>query len=236
MNSIHPTAEIVGDVTWGAGITVSAFARIVGPVQLGDRTWIGTGVVIGAPPEVRSVEHPPDALSPSAGNGIVIGSDTVIREYAQIHQGWQGTTRVGDGVFIMNQVYVAHDCAVEDGATLAGGVLLAGHVRVGRSANIGLGAAVHQRRYVGDGAMVGMGSVVTRDIVPFSKAYGNPARMHGVNSVGLRRAGVVGETVAEVERLYAGELTEETFVRLSRLPGLGSAAEGWLTHAARAEQ
>jgi UDP-N-acetylglucosamine acyltransferase len=172
---------------------------------LGDDNWIGTGVVIGAPPEVRSWPHPPDALERSSGNGITIGDGNVLREYVQVHQGWKERTRIGDGAFIMNQCYLAHDAVVDDGATLASSVLLAGHVHVGAGANLGLGTAVHQFRTVGRGAMIGMSSAVTRDIPPFAKAYGNPAAVRGANVIGMERSGVDGAIIAALARVYAGE-------------------------------
>lgn len=203
-NSIHPTALIDGDVRLGEGNTIGPFVVITGPVTLGDDNWIGAGVVIGAPPEVRSWEHPRDAAERSSGNGIVIGSRNVFREYAQVHQGWHDRTTIGDDGFVMNQVYVAHDCRLGDGVTLASSVLLAGHVRIGDGANLGLGTSVHQRRYIGRGAMVGMGSVVTHDVPPWSKAFGNPARVRGANSVGMGRAGVGTGTIDVLTALYAG--------------------------------
>ena len=85
-----------------------------------------------------------------------------------------------------------------DGVTIASGVAIGGHVTIGRNANIGLNASVHQRRVVGAFAMVGMGSVVTKDVQPFVKAFGNPCAARGVNSVGLERAGL---DAAEVDRI-----------------------------------
>lgn len=202
-NSIHPTAVVSGDVRLGEGNTIGPFAVITGPVELGDGNWIGAGVVIGAPPEVRSWEHPRDAADLSSGNGIRIGNRNVFREYAQVHQGWHARTVVGDDAFVMNQVYIAHDCRLGDGVTLASSVLLAGHVRIGDGANLGLGTSVHQRRYVGRGAMVGMGSVVTRDVPPWAKAFGNPARVRGANTVGMSRAGIGAAAVDAVAALYA---------------------------------
>ncbi|MGN7799178.1 acyl-ACP--UDP-N- acetylglucosamine O-acyltransferase [Leifsonia sp. 22587] len=187
----------------GAGNTVGPFAVITGPVQIGDDNWIGAGVVIGAPPEVRSWDHPRDTSALSSGNGIRIGDRNVVREYAQIHQGWHARTTIGDDAFIMNQVYVAHDCTLGDGVTLASSVLLAGHVRIGDGANLGLGTSVHQRRFVGGGAMVGMGSVVTRDVPPWAKVFGNPAKVRGANVVGMKRAGLPGEVVSALVPIYS---------------------------------
>lgn len=230
MNSIHPTAQIIGNVSLGSGNTIGALVVIIGPVTMGDGNWIGTGSVIGAPPEVRSWEHPSEAFNPSSGSGIIIGNKNVVREYAQIHQGWHDQTRIGNDGFIMNQCYVAHDCVVEDGATLASSVLLGGHVRIGAGANLGLGTSVHQRRYVGAGAMVGMGSVVTRNVPPFAKAYGNPARVVSVNSVGMVRAGIPTATISAIESAYRVTL-EESLTGLDGLDGFTDALAEWRTHA-----
>lgn len=191
MNTLHPTAIISGEVTMGEGNVIGPFVVITGPVSIGNGNWIGTGAVIGALPEVRAFPHLP-ADGPDGHEeprGVRIGDHTVIREYSQVHQGWQAATVIGDRAFIMNQSYIAHDCQIGADVTIAGGARLAGHVRVGDGANIGLGALVHQRREIGRGAMVGMGSVVTRDVPDFAKAYGNPARVHGLNLRGAQAAG-----------------------------------------------
>jgi UDP-N-acetylglucosamine acyltransferase len=201
MNDIHPTAVIEGSVRMGSGNVVGPFVVVRGPVEIGDGNWFGAGAVVGAPPEVRSFEHP-GLSAESAGGGVVIGSRTVVREGAQIHQGWKGVTTVGDDAFVMNQSYVAHDCVLEDGVTLASSVLLAGHVHVGAGANLGLGTTVHQTRTIGRGAMVGMGSVVTRDLPPFSKSWGSPARVVSANVVGMRRAGHEEAVVTALAAAY----------------------------------
>ena len=144
----------------------------------------------------------------TAGTGIVIGSRNIIREYAQIHQGWKARTTVGDDAFVMNQCYIAHDCTVGDGVTLASSVLLAGHVQVGEGANLGLGTAVHQFREIGRGSMVGMASAVTRDVPPFAKVYGNPASVRGANVVGMQAIGVDAEVIRVLTELYAGEAAD----------------------------
>jgi UDP-N-acetylglucosamine acyltransferase len=205
MNSIHPTAVIDGDVLLGTGNTIGPFAVITGPVTIGNENWIGSGVVVGAPPEVRSWPHPSDAAERSSGSGVTIGDGNVFREHVQIHQGWKARTRVGNGTFIMNQSYLAHDSVVDDGATLASSVLLAGHVHIGPNANLGLGTTVHQFRTIGRGAMIGMSSAVTRDVPPFAKAFGNPAVVRGANVIGMERVGVAAEMIVVLRRIYEGE-------------------------------
>jgi len=229
VNSIHPSAIITGDVTLGTGNTVGPFAVITGPVEIGDDNWLGAGVVIGAPPEVRSWTHPPDAEVPSSGNGIIIGNRNVLREYVQVHQAWKGTTRLGDDLFVMNQVYVAHDCVLGDGVTLASSVLLAGHVEIGAHANLGLGTVVHQTRYIGAGSMVGMGSVVTRDVPPFAKVFGNPAVLRGVNAIGMERRGLAADAVTTLAAVYESkDLTGYGFEGVSSHGMLRPFIDAWL--------
>jgi UDP-N-acetylglucosamine acyltransferase len=224
-NSIHPTAIISGEVVLGSGNTIGPFVTITGPVTIGDENWIGAGVVIGAPPEVRGYEHPREA-NHVVGNGIVIGDRNVVRDYAQIHQGWKSKTRLGNDLFIMNQVYIAHDCHVEDGVTLASSALLAGHVKVEAGANLGLGASVHQRVRIGGGTMIGMGAVVTRDIPPFAKAFGSPARVRGVNSIGMERGGMSAEVIRAVAEAYS--VPTRDLAVLAALPELAVHFEDWV--------
>lgn len=185
----------------GTGNTIGPYVVMTGPITMGDDNWFGAGVVLGAPPEVRTFRHPRSSAD-GAGNGIVIGSRNVFREYSQVHHGSKGTTVVGDDAFIMNQCYIAHDCSIGNAATLASSVLLAGHVVIGEGANLGLGTSVHQFRRIGAWAMVGMASVVTRDIPVFAKAFGNPAAVRGANSVGMQRRGIDEATIREVTTLY----------------------------------
>lgn len=223
-NTIHSTAVISGDVTLGEGNTVGPFVVITGPVTIGDDNWFGAGAVIGAPPELRSFEHP-RRPEDSTGEGVRIGSRNVIREYAQVHQGWLAPTQLGDDLFVMNQAYIAHDCRLADRVTLTSSVLLAGHVEIGAGANLGMGASVHQRVRIGAGVMIGMGAVVTREIPPFAKAFGIPARVRGANTVGMERSGFSPAAIDRVTSAYSA--LGRDFTALAGLPELAAHFDGW---------
>ncbi|MCD9199586.1 LbetaH domain-containing protein [Aeromicrobium wangtongii] len=227
MNSIHPQAIIGPDVTMGSGNTIGPFAVLMGRVTLGDDNWIGSGVTIGAPPEVRGWEHP-DSWDEVPGGGVDIGHRNVIREYAQIHQGWKAVTTIGDDGFLMNQIYVAHDCVLGDGVTMASGVRLAGHVTVQDRANLGMGACVHQRRVIGVGVMVGMGAVVTRDVPPLALVRGNPARIGRSNRYQSERMGLTAQVCDQVDALYRDDATGESAGEvLGALDGLSEPFGAW---------
>lgn len=201
--NIHASAIIGDEVQLGVDVTIGPFAVLLGPAVIGDRVWIGPGAVIGTPPEVSSLPQNAAWAADIAHHGVQVGEDSVIRELATIHQGSLRTTRVGARSWILNSCYIAHDCVVGDDVTLSAGTRLGGHVQVGDLANLGMNSVVHQRRVIGAGAMVGMGTPISRDVPPFVKAYGNPPRVRGVNVFALTRLGV---DEAFIDSLSAGIL------------------------------
>ncbi|MDR0433291.1 MAG: hypothetical protein LBH48_08335 [Bifidobacteriaceae bacterium] len=203
MNTVHPTA-IVGDgVQMGDGNVIGPWAVIAAGTRLGSDNWIGAGCVIGGLPEIRGYPHPADWIEQAGEFGVVIGDGNVIREQVTISRGSRRQTRVGGSCFLMTRVQLAHDVELSDGVTCALGAILAGHVRLGQAGNVGAAAVVHQFRVIGPGAMVGQGSVVTRDVPPFAKVHGNPARLHGANQVGMTRQGIPPQAIQTLESCYA---------------------------------
>lgn len=211
----------------GSGNTIGPFAVLTGRVVLGDDNWIGAGVTIGAPPEVRGWVHPENWDDRQAG-GIEIGHRNVVREYAQIHQGWKSVTKIGHDGFIMNQVYIAHDCTVGDSVTMASGVRLAGHTVVQERANLGMNACVHQRRVVGTGAMVGMGSIVTRDVPPLALVRGNPARIARSNRYQAEKQGLSAQACDVLDAAYReGPAGEEALATVGAIEGVAELVASW---------
>ena len=203
MNKIHDTAVIGPGVELGEDNVVGPYAVLTGPCRIGDRNWIGAHAVLGAAPEVRGHDHGLPWGGDAVSLGVQIGDDNVLREFTTLHGGTGQVTRVGSRCFVMNKVHVGHDSVIDDDVTLAANATLAGHVAVGPGANVGLSCAVHQHRVVGPGAMVGMGAIVTRDVPPFATAVGAPARVRGVNEVGMRRRGHDDAVIAALAAHYA---------------------------------
>jgi UDP-N-acetylglucosamine acyltransferase len=204
-NQVHDTAIIGPGVELGEDNIVGPYAVITGPCRIGDRNWIGAHAVIGAAPEIRGHDQGLPWGGETEDVGVEIGNDSIVREFATVHRGTQRRTGIGSRCFVMNKVHFGHDAVIGDDVTLAVSTILGGHVDVGAGANLGLGCVLHQRRVVGPGAMVGMAAVVTRDVPPYAKAFGAPARIRGVNEVGMNRRGISADDIAAVAERYRSD-------------------------------
>lgn len=90
--------------------------------------------------------------------------------------------RIGSHFHANLYSYVEHDCVIGDFVTFAPGVKCNGNVHVENHAYIGAGAMLRQGQpgkplVIGEGATVGMGAVVTKDVLPGTTVVGNPARI-----------------------------------------------------------
>jgi UDP-N-acetylglucosamine acyltransferase len=102
---------------------------------------------------------------------------------------------VGADCLLMACSHVGHDSRLEDRVILANNVMLGGHVQVGEQCILGGGAAIHQMVRIGRQAMIGGLAGVTNDIPPFGNVFGLPARLVGLNVIGLRRRGFSRENL-----------------------------------------
>ena len=102
----------------------------------------------------------------------------------------------------MGATHVAHDCQIGNRVILAHGSMLSGHVIVGDNAIIGGKTGVHQFVRIGRNAMVGGMSRLAQDVLPFTLAEGYPCTTFGLNSVGLKRAGMSAETRQVLKGAY----------------------------------
>jgi UDP-N-acetylglucosamine acyltransferase len=154
------------------------------------------GAVLGGDPQDLKYDGAPSFAE--------VGDDSVVREFATIHRSArpEGTTRVGRGSFLMGYGHVAHDCQLGDEVIIASYAALAGHIRIGRRAFVSGGVVIHQFSRVGELSMIGGGSKVNLDVPPFFTVDGVPARAVGLNTVGLKRAGVDEEDLRVLKQAY----------------------------------
>ena len=199
-NHIHPSAIVGPGVELGDNNIVGPGAVLYGPLRIGDDNWIGPAAIIGTPGEIRGGRHNRGWLEADTGPGVRIGDRNVIREGITIQAGDRIVTTVGSDCYLMTKCHIPHDADIGNRVTIACGVLVGGHSIIGDDVNLGLNSTLHQFTVVGPGVMLGMASNVTRNLPPYAMAYGNPARVRGVNGRGLLRRGASEEAVAQLGR------------------------------------
>jgi UDP-N-acetylglucosamine acyltransferase len=193
---IDPFVTIHKDVVIGEGTWIGSNATIMNGARIGKNCRIFPGAVISAVPQ--------DLKFGGEDSLVVIGDNTTIRECVTINRGTSDRkeTRVGNNVLLMAYTHIAHDCVVGNNCILANGVQLAGHITVDDFAIIGGMTAVHQFVSVGAHVMISGGSLVRKDVPPYTKAGREPLSYVGINSVGLRRRGFSSEKINEIQDIY----------------------------------
>jgi len=193
---IDPFVTIHKDVVIGEGTWIGSNATIMNGARIGKNCRIFPGAVISAVPQ--------DLKFGGEDTLVVIGDNTTIRECVTINRGTSDRkeTRVGNNVLLMAYTHIAHDCVVGNNCILANGVQLAGHITVDDFAIIGGMSAVHQFVSIGAHVMISGGSLVRKDVPPYTKAGREPLSYVGINSVGLHRRGFSSEKINEIQDIY----------------------------------
>jgi sugar O-acyltransferase (sialic acid O-acetyltransferase NeuD family) len=115
-----------------------------------------------------TVIHP----AATVGATCTVGAGSVLLAHVDL----TADVVIGRHVVVMPQVVLTHDVQIGDWATIASGARVGGACHIGKGAYVGSGACLREGITIGDWAMVGMGSVVTRDVPPERLWYGVPAR------------------------------------------------------------
>lgn len=213
-DDIHPNALIDAGARLGRGNRIGAGAIVEDGVVLGDDNLIlpyaviKTGTRMGSGNVVH--EHavlgglPQDLSFRDRDTTLEIGDGNVFREGVTISRGCkgEGRTQVGSRNYVMAYVHAGHDCRLGDEIVIANGALLAGHVEVEDRAFISGCVIVHQFCRIGRLAMLSGGARVGLDAPPFFITEGSPARVRGLNLVGLKRAGLATAEIAAIKNAY----------------------------------
>jgi UDP-N-acetylglucosamine acyltransferase len=204
---IHPTACIAQDVKLGDDITIGPFAVLEAGVELGDGCQIGAHAVVQRYVKmgVGNILHPHAVLGglpqdtsfkAETVSWLIIGDNNVFRESFTAHRASKenSETRIGSGCYFMNNSHVAHDCVIGDGTIFANNVAIGGFVEVGNKVFMGGAVVVHQFCRIGSYAIVQGTTGLNMDVIPFMLVGGRPARHYKLNTIGLRRAGITGNS------------------------------------------
>ncbi len=210
---IHPSAVIHPSAKLGANVRVGPCAVIEAGVELGDDCIVGpqvclmgattigkgnrfhAGCVIGdAPVDVKYKGEP---------TRLRIGDYNIFREHVTVNcaNTMAEDTVIGSHNFLTPHAHVGHNVVIGDHVILGGGCMIAGHAVIHDRVFVSGNCLVHQFCRIGTLAMMQGGAGISKDLPPFTVAHG-VNEICGLNTVGLRRAGLNAEARLELKRLY----------------------------------
>ena len=156
---IHPTAEVSEKAKIGEGTGIWHQAQVREGVSIGENCIIGKGVYVDA--------------------GVSIGNNVKIQNYVSVYHG----LTIEDGVFVGPHVCFTNDMRPRainpDGSLKAADDWVLSETLIKRGAALGANSTIRCGITIGEWAMVGSGSVVTKDIPAHGLVYGNPAQLRG---------------------------------------------------------
>ena len=214
IRKIHETAVIHPVARIGKDVEVGPYAVIGENVIIGDGTKIGAHVVIDGWtsigrnctifPSASIGAEPQDLKFCGEKSYVFIGDNTKIREFVTINRatGEGEETRVGSNCLLQAYCHVAHNCTVGNHVIMSNSATLAGHVIVEDRVVISGLAGVHQFVKIGRNAMIGGATKVVQDVPPFVIVDGHPAKVCGLNNVGIARAGVGEAARRNLKKAY----------------------------------
>jgi UDP-N-acetylglucosamine acyltransferase len=215
MAQVHPTAiidsraELDSEVevgpycVVGAGVKIAKGTKIHSHAVIQGRTTMGESNVVFPFASVGSA--PQDLKYRGEPSELTIGKGNTIREYVSLNPGTTGggmATRVGDQNLLMMYCHIAHDCTVGNRNVIANGATLGGHVLIEDFVIVGGLVGIHQFVRIGTGAILGAGSMVSKDVPPYCNATGDRARLRGLNLEGLKRRGVEKPVIDTIRKAY----------------------------------
>jgi UDP-3-O-[3-hydroxymyristoyl] glucosamine N-acyltransferase len=179
---IDPSAKIGQNVVVENGCVVGANSIIEHNVVLHAGTRIGNNSRIRSCSSIggdgfgfERLQDGTPLRFPHLG-GVVIGDDVEIGSCTAIARGTLSDTIIENNVKVDNLVHIAHNCLVKKGAFVIACAELSGGVIVGENAWVAPNSCTHQKISIGDNSLVGLGSVVTKNVPAKTVVAGNPAK------------------------------------------------------------
>lgn len=215
MSNIHHTAIIEKGAYIEENVKIGPYS-IIGPnVKIGKNTIIHSHVIIdghtiiGEENKIYSFSvigaNPQHLKFSGEITKLFIGDNNTIREHVTMHPGTQvgaKKTVVGNNGFFMVGSHVAHDCVVGDSVVFVNNAVIGGHVEIADHVYLGGQSAVHQFCRIGKHAIIGAGTTIDGDVIPFSSVIGSRGYLSGLNLVGLKRRSFKKDEIKLLRNVY----------------------------------
>jgi len=233
--AFHPTSIIHDSAVIHESVEIGPFCYVGEDVQIGEGGILLSHVVLKGPTKIGTNnkfyqfsvigEATPDKKFKGEKTTLEIGDNNIFREGVTIHRGTiqdKSTTIIGNDNLLMAYSHVAHDCILGDSNVFANHAGIAGHVIIGDFVTIGALTTIHQFCRIGDYSFVGMNTSITMDIPAYIKVAADPARVIGINTVGMSRNNISDDSITIIKKAYKliykkGYKLEDALRRVDRL-------------------
>jgi len=189
---IHPEAKIGDNVSIeafvyidakveiGNNVTIKQGAKILQNTVIGDYSVIRENSVVGGQGfGVEKDEHGNNLKIAHLG-GVIIGKHVEVGALNTIVSGTINPTIIEDFTKIDDHVHIAHNCRIAKNAIITAGVILSGSVSIGSNVWVGPNSTIKNSITVNDDNLIGIGTVITKDIKDGEKTYaGVPGKEFG---------------------------------------------------------
>lgn len=212
----HPTAAVHPKAELASSVSVGPFAVIGEGVELGEDCEVMSHAVVGGPTRMGRGNRifpfasigldPQDMKYHGELTHLEAGDGNTFREFITVHRGTaegDGVTRIGSHNLLMAYVHIAHDCRLGNGIIMGNGASLAGHVDIADHATVGPFCLIQQFTRIGAYSFLGAGTIVNRDILPYSKSTApRPIEVLGANRMGLERRGLSKDDMDDLDQAF----------------------------------
>ena len=219
---IHPSSSVSKLVNLGENVKIGPFCNLDGKINIGDGTELKSHVSITGNTNIgkNNIFYPfsnigcdPQDLKFSGEESFLeIGNFNTFRENVTISKGTKDggmLTSIKNHNLFMTGVHIAHDCRINNNNIFVNQVTLGGHVNILDNVVIGGLSAVIQFVTIGSYSMIGGMSGIDKNVLPFSLAIGNRAKLRGLNLVGIRRNNFNKEDINKINALHERFISED---------------------------
>jgi len=214
-SQIHPSSYISNKVSIGSNVYVGPFCNLDGNITISDGCILKSHISITGKTKIDKNNtffpfcnigcDPQDLKFKGEDSELIIGANNIFRENTTISKGTIDggmVTKIGNNNLFMTGVHIAHDCKINNNNILVNQVTLGGHVNIMDNVVVGGLSAIIQFVTIGSYSMIGGMSGIDKNVLPFSLAIGNRARLRGLNLVGIRRNNFEKEEIKYISNIH----------------------------------
>ena len=215
MSQVHPNSFISKDVELGSNVIIGPFCNLNGNIIIEDNTELKSHVTISGKTSIGKHNKfypfsnigcdPQDLKFKGEDSELTIGDNNIFRENTTISKGTKDggmKTIIQNNNLFMTGVHIAHDCIIGNENIFVNQVTLGGHVNIMNNVVVGGLSAIIQFVTIGSYSMIGGMSGIDKNVLPFSLAIGNRAKLRGLNLVGIRRKDFDKSEIARINYIH----------------------------------